>query len=182
MADGSRGGLSDLGAHPILLYDGVCGLCNRLVQFILRRDPGGVFRFASLQSPLAGRILARHGADAGDLDTVYLVVNAERADEQLLARSEAVIFVLRHLGEASLRLAGPFGFAQGRLAKAPVPTQASAMATAFWRVAGARLLVVPRAVRDWGYGVVARNRYRMFGRYDVCPLPSEDTRDRFLDL
>jgi predicted DCC family thiol-disulfide oxidoreductase YuxK len=39
--------------HPILLYDGVCGLCNRLVQFILRRDRSGVFRFASLQSPFA---------------------------------------------------------------------------------------------------------------------------------
>jgi predicted DCC family thiol-disulfide oxidoreductase YuxK len=159
-------------AHPILLYDGVCGLCNRLVQFILRRDPGGAFRFASLQSPLAGRILARHGADPGDLDTVYLVVNAELPDEQVLSRSDAVIFVLRHLGKASLRLAGR--------AKAPVPTQARA--TAFWRVAGALLLVVPRTVRDWGYGVVARNRYRMFGRYDVCPLPSEDTRSRFLDL
>jgi predicted DCC family thiol-disulfide oxidoreductase YuxK len=182
VTDGSRGGLSNLGAHPILLYDGVCGLCNRLVQFILRRDPGGVFRFASLQSSLAGRILSRHGADAGDLDTVYLVVNAEQTGEQVLSRSDAVIFVLRHLGEASLRLAGPFGFAQGRLAKAPVPTQAKAMATAFWRVVGALLLVVPRTVRDWGYGVVARNRYRMFGRYDVCPLPSEDTRDRFLDL
>jgi predicted DCC family thiol-disulfide oxidoreductase YuxK len=174
MADGSRGLPSDSVAHPILLYDGVCGLCNRLVQFILRRDPGGVFRFASLQSPLAGRILERHGADTGDLDTVYLVVNGELPDEQVLSRSDAVIFVLRHLGEASLRLAGR--------AKAPVPTRARAMATAFWRVAGALLLVVPRTVRDWGYGVVARNRYRMFGRYDVCPLPSEDTRSRFLDL
>ena len=36
--------------HPILLYDGVCGLCNRLVQFILRRDRTAIFRFASLQS------------------------------------------------------------------------------------------------------------------------------------
>ena len=182
MADGSRGSPSDLGAHPILLYDGVCGLCNRMVQFVLRRDPGGVFRFASLQSSLAGRVLARHGADAGDLDTVYVVVHAEQADEELLARSDAVIFVLRHLGEASLRLAGPFSFAQGRLAKAPVPTQAGATATAFWRVAGALLRIVPRAVRDWGYGVVARYRYRVFGRYDVCPLPSEDTRWRFLDM
>ncbi len=48
-------------SHPILLYDGVCGLCNRLVQFILRRDPSGMFRFASLQSTLAAGILARHG-------------------------------------------------------------------------------------------------------------------------
>ena len=50
--------------HPILLYDGVCGLCNRLNQFVLRRDPAGIFRFASLQSALAARILSRRGADA----------------------------------------------------------------------------------------------------------------------
>jgi predicted DCC family thiol-disulfide oxidoreductase YuxK len=137
--------------HPILLYDGVCGLCNRLVQFVLRRDPAGVFRFAALQSPLAERILARHGLDAGDLDTVYVVVNADQVDEILLPRSEAVIFVLK-------RLRFPF-----------------------WRLTGFLLQLVPQALRSWGYGLVARRRYRMFGRYDACPLPTEDTRSRFLD-
>jgi predicted DCC family thiol-disulfide oxidoreductase YuxK len=86
------------GAHPIMLYDGVCGLCNRLVQFILRRDRGGIFRFASLQSALAAGILTRHGADAGDLDTVYVGVNFGEAGELLLARSDAVLFVLAQLG------------------------------------------------------------------------------------
>jgi len=66
--------------HPILLYDGVCGLCNRLNQFVLKRDPTGIFRFASLQSELAARILQRHGADATDLDTVYVVVNPDHPD------------------------------------------------------------------------------------------------------
>jgi predicted DCC family thiol-disulfide oxidoreductase YuxK len=47
---------------------------------------------------------------------------------------------------------------------------------------GHLLRLVPRPLRDWGYGVVARNRYRVFGRYDTCPLPTEDTRSRFLDL
>jgi predicted DCC family thiol-disulfide oxidoreductase YuxK len=141
--------------HPILLYDGVCGLCNRLVQFVLRRDPAGVFRFAALQSPLAGRILARHGVDARDLDTLYVVVNAEQSDEILLPRSDAVIFILRGLRGAT---------------------------RAFWRTTGFLLQLVPRAIRDWGYGVVARRRYRIFGRYDSCPLPSESTRSRFLDL
>jgi len=84
--------------HPILLYDGVCGLCNRMNQFVLRHDRAGVFRFASLQSALAGRILARHGRDAADLDTVYAVVNPDQPDEHLLARSDAVIFVLKQLG------------------------------------------------------------------------------------
>ena len=137
-------------ARPVLLYDGVCGLCNRLVQFVLRRDPAGVFRFASLQSEFAGSILARHGADTGDLDTVYVVVNYALADEHLLSLSDAVIFILEHLGAADLRCAG--------------------------RV----LQVVPRPLREWGYRLVARNRYRIFGRYDTCPIPTEETRSRFL--
>ena len=96
----------DFAVHPVVLYDGVCGLCNRLVRFILRRDPAGLFQFASLQSALAAGILARHGADAGDLDTVYVVVNRGRGAEELLARSEAAIFILMHLGAAELRSAG----------------------------------------------------------------------------
>jgi predicted DCC family thiol-disulfide oxidoreductase YuxK len=168
------GGSARGSGHPILLYDGVCGLCNWLVQFILRRDPAGVFRFAALQGELAGRILARHGANAGDLDTVYVVVDYELPEEHLLPRSDAVIFILRNLGAAELR--------SDRASGAPVPTQAGPTRTIFWRMMGHLLQLVPRPLRDWGYGVVARNRYRAFGRYDTCPLPTEDTRSRFLDL
>jgi predicted DCC family thiol-disulfide oxidoreductase YuxK len=84
--------------HPILLYDGVCGLCNRFVQFILRHDRNAIFRFASLQSALAARILARHGANPTDLDTVYVVINHELPGESLLFRSDAMAFVLKQLG------------------------------------------------------------------------------------
>ena len=84
--------------HPILLYDGVCGLCNRFVQFILRRDRNAIFRFASLQSSLAARILTRHGANPTDLDTVYVALDYNLPDEYILARSDAVGFVLNQLG------------------------------------------------------------------------------------
>jgi predicted DCC family thiol-disulfide oxidoreductase YuxK len=83
--------------HPIILYDGVCGLCNRLVQFILRRDRDAIFRFAALQSPVASRILARHGVNPTGLDTACVVLNYELPNESLLSRSEAVIFVLHQL-------------------------------------------------------------------------------------
>ena len=83
---------------PILLYDGVCGLCNRFVQFILRRDRHAIFRFASLQSPVAARVLTRHGANPTDRDTVYVVLNHDLPDESLLSRSDAVAFVLKQLG------------------------------------------------------------------------------------
>ena len=137
--------------HPILLYDGVCGLCNRMNQFVLGHDRAGVFRFASLQSALAGRILARHGRDAADLDTVYVVVNPDQPDEHLLARSDAVIFVLKQLG-------------------------------GFWGLTGFVLRFKPRFLRDLGYRVVARNRYRFFGRSETCFLPSSENRGRFLDV
>jgi predicted DCC family thiol-disulfide oxidoreductase YuxK len=156
--------------HPILLYDGVCGLCNRLVQFILRRDADAVFQFASLQSPLARQILTRHGADAGDLDTVYVVVNYDLPDENLLPRSDAVIFILRHLGAAELRSARP--------GLRPEPTESKATkprGLIFWRFAGSVLLLIPRPLRDWGYRVVARNRYRVFGRSETCILPAPET-------
>ena len=137
--------------NALLLYDGVCGLCNRGVQFVLRHDEKGRFRFASLQSKFAKGVLARHGVKVADLDTVYVVVNGGSADESLLARSEAVLFVLRETGGS-------------------------------WRAGAWFLEWVPRWVRDWGYGWIARHRYRIFGRYDTCPIPSERERARFLDL
>ena len=137
--------------HPIFLYDGVCGLCNRGVQFILRRDPGAVFRFASLQSAFARRVLGRHGYRADDLDTVYVVIDHDLPGETLLSRSDAVIFVLKKLPGAVVAL---------------------------WR---GILQVLPKALRDWGYRVVARNRYCIFGRYETCPMPTPETRSRFLD-
>ncbi|HEX8811742.1 MAG TPA: DCC1-like thiol-disulfide oxidoreductase family protein [Terracidiphilus sp.] len=165
--------------HPILLYDGVCGLCNRLVQFILRRDSSGVFRFASLQSETATRILERHGVDAHNLDTVYVVVNYGQTDEEVLPRSDAVIFMLRHLGAAEPSTARPDQESGSTVARAPT---APPPGLKRWRFAAYLLQIVLRPIRDWGYRIVASNRYRIFGRYDTCPIPSDQTRTRFLDV
>ena len=137
-------------SHPILLYDGVCGLCNRFVQFILRRDRNAVFRFAPLQRAPAAAILARHGVNPCALDTVYVVVNHELLDESLLSRSDAAVYVLK-------QLPGP------------------------WRRAAFLLQLVPKFLREAAYEVVASYRYRVFGRSEVCMLPSDQDRTRFLD-
>ncbi|HEX9103522.1 MAG TPA: DCC1-like thiol-disulfide oxidoreductase family protein [Polyangia bacterium] len=79
---------------PILFFDGVCGLCDRLVQFVLRRDRRARFRFAALQSDLAAATLARFGKSATDLDTVYVLTD----DGRLLQKARAIFFVLRQLG------------------------------------------------------------------------------------
>src|SRR5215813_13291310 len=86
------------GEHPIILYDGVCGLCNRLVQFLLKHDRHGRLYFASLQSDFAAKVLQRHGFDPKDLDTLHVVENYEQPDERLLQRSDAVLRASRELG------------------------------------------------------------------------------------
>lgn len=90
--------MSTPSGNPIVLYDGVCGLCNRLVQFILKRDVNDRFRFASLQSEFAATLLKRHGADARDLDTFYVVIDHGQPGERVLMRSDAILHVVKTLG------------------------------------------------------------------------------------
>ena len=142
--------MSETESNPIVLYDGVCGLCNHSVQFILKRDTRDRFRFASLQSEFANNVLTRHGIDAHDLDTVYVVKNYDLANETLLARSDAVIYMLKQLG-------------------------------GIWKLAAVGR-VLPRAVRDAAYKVVARNRYRVLGQHESCMLPESKHRAKFLDV
>ena len=137
-------------SNPILLYDGVCGLCNHFVQFILRHDHKDQFRFAALQSNLARTILKRHSLSPDVLDTVYVVFDYGESTEHLLSRNEAASAVLKELGS-------------------------------IWRL-GAKLLdLFPKRFRDWRYALVARHRYRFFGKYETCPVPKEKDRHKFLD-
>ena len=85
-------------SNSILLYDGVCGLCNRFVRMILKRDHKDRFRFAALQSNFARTILERHGLNPDLLDTVYLVFDYGLPTEHLLSRNEAATAVLKELG------------------------------------------------------------------------------------
>ena len=83
--------------HPVLLYDGVCGFCNRLVQFVLRHDREKIFRFASLQSPFGSRVLTLHGVDSSAMRTAY-VLEAGDQGQVLLQQSEAILFVMGRFG------------------------------------------------------------------------------------
>jgi len=137
-------------SNPIVLYDGVCGLCNRLNQFLLQRDTHDRFRFASLQSDLAASLLKRHGADSQDLDTVYVVLDYNQPGERLLARSDAILHVLTQLD-------------------------------GIWKWGRAGRLL-PKVLRDGIYKLVARNRYRVFGKHDSCMLPDPKHRHKFLEV
>ena len=136
------------GVH-LVLYDGVCGLCQGVCQFILARDRDGVFDFASLQSGIGRAWLERFGRDPHDLDSFCLITDYQTSPV-LHIKSRAALGVTARLG---------------------APWR--------WLRAGR---VLPQALSDWLYDLVARNRYQWFGRTDTCLLPSPDVRQRFLDL
>jgi predicted DCC family thiol-disulfide oxidoreductase YuxK len=79
--------------HPILLFDGVCNLCNRLLQFVIERDEGGYFRFASLQSAAGQEQLERFGLPTEDFDTFVRIDG-----DEYTTKSTAALLVLRDLG------------------------------------------------------------------------------------
>lgn len=126
----------------IMLYDGVCGLCNRAVRWILRHDRDGAMRFAPLDSAI-GREARRLLPSLAGVDSVILLHR-----DGAWVKSTAVLEIARYVG-------GP------------------------WRLALIGYLL-PRALRDWMYDRVARVRYRVFGRFDACPLPPPEQRQRFL--
>ncbi|HSI05526.1 MAG: thiol-disulfide oxidoreductase DCC family protein [Myxococcota bacterium] len=133
----------------VILYDGVCGLCDRLVRFILRRDQRRAFRFATLQSNVARRILNTYGRDPDRLDTFYLVIGYGTPHERLEAKSRAALSVFARLGKA-------------------------------WPLV-LLLRLVPSFIADVVYDLVARFRYRIFGKHEACPAPSREDRAHFLD-
>jgi predicted DCC family thiol-disulfide oxidoreductase YuxK len=87
--------------HPILLFDGVCNLCNASVQFVLKRDRQGQFRFASLQSEAAQELLRQFPEAPAGINTVVLIENG-----QLYTKSDAAL-------RAAKRLPGPWPLLYG---------------------------------------------------------------------
>ncbi len=94
---GGRSGDGDAGRH-LLLYDGVCGLCDRFVRFVLARDRRRRFRFAALQSPVGRNLVAGLGRDPERLETVHVSVDYRSGTGPVLSRSAAALFVLGELG------------------------------------------------------------------------------------
>jgi predicted DCC family thiol-disulfide oxidoreductase YuxK len=139
---------SEEGAH-LLLYDGVCGLCNRLIQFLLEHDRRGVFAFASLQGAMGRATVERFGGDPDQLTSFHVLANYRGDKPQMFTRSGAALFV-----------AGQLGW----------PWKAAVLAR-----------VLPTAMLDHLYNLVARNRYRLFGRSEQCLLPRPEARHRFVD-
>jgi predicted DCC family thiol-disulfide oxidoreductase YuxK len=138
---------------PTVLFDGTCNLCNRAVDFILDHERDETLRFASLQSDAGAELLERVVGE----DEARALVSGERGDPDTIVVVEGDRAYIR--SAAALRIA--------RHLRAP------------WSWAYA-LVVIPGALRDLVYGLIARHRYRWFGKSDACRVPTPDLRQRFL--
>ena len=127
----------------IILFDGVCNLCNQSVQFIIKRDRNEKFKFASLQGDIGKRLLNQYQIN-NKSESIVLIEN-----NKYFTKSSAVLRICIHL-------------------------------SIFWKLFSI-FLIIPIFFRDFFYGIIAKNRYRLFGKQDSCMLPSPNIKNRFLD-
>lgn len=132
-------------AHKkIILFDGVCNLCNGAVQWIIKRDHKDVFRFAPLQSERAQELAEGRNIDTSRIDSIILI----DPGVAYYIKSDAALEIARDLkGYGFL----PFLFG--------------------W---------LPAKFRDAIYDLIARNRYRLFGKKQECMIPTPELKAKFL--
>jgi predicted DCC family thiol-disulfide oxidoreductase YuxK len=127
----------------IIIFDGVCNLCNNAVNFIIKRDASNQFVFAPMQSPAAQGLIAKYDAQNVGIDTFLLIKNG-----QCFYRSDAAIEITKDL-------------------------------SGFWHLC--RIFkFVPRPIRDGVYRLIAKNRYRIFGKRKQCMIPTDKLKNKFL--
>lgn len=127
----------------IILFDGVCNLCNGSVVFIIKRDKKDLFRFAAIQSDEGRELIKKHKIDTSKVDSILLI-----DDERYFSKSTAALKIARHLSGGYPLL---YGF-----------------------------MILPRFFRNWVYDIIARNRYKWFGKKESCMIPTPELKSKFL--
>ncbi|HSQ47198.1 MAG TPA: DCC1-like thiol-disulfide oxidoreductase family protein [Lutibacter sp.] len=128
----------------IILFDGVCNLCNASVNFVIKHDKNAQFLFASIQSDAAKEIMLQFNLENFIADSVILI-----EDQKVYDKSTAALKIAK-------RLDGQF--------------------RAFYA-----FFIIPKFFRDWVYVLIAKNRYRWFGKRESCVIASIELKNRFLD-
>jgi predicted DCC family thiol-disulfide oxidoreductase YuxK len=129
--------------HPVIYFDGICNLCNASINFIIKRDPKGHYKFASLQSEYAVENLPDELTRVGQLPTLVLI------DKNIKTRSTAALTIAKHL-------------------------------SGLWPLIYI-FIILPPFIRDFFYDLIAKNRYKLFGKRDHCMIPTPELKDRFMD-
>lgn len=130
-------------AGPIVLYDGVCGLCSRTVRWLIDHDRDGLLRFAPLQGSTTAELRATYPGIPQNLDSVVLIDGG-----RMYLRSKVFLYGARYL-------------------------------TAPWRWAY-NFRWMPGWLLDLGYRLIAASRYRLWGKFEQCQIPTAKDLSRLL--
>jgi predicted DCC family thiol-disulfide oxidoreductase YuxK len=128
----------------IILFDGVCNLCDASVHYVIKHDKNDLFRFVTLQSDLGQAILKHIGINPSHIDSIILY----EPGIAYYYKSSAAL-------EITKGLKGIF-----------------TLATLFQ--------ILPTGVRDFIYDIIAKNRYKWYGKKQECLVPNEEVVSKFL--
>ena len=121
----------------IVLFDGICNLCNASVRFITRHDKNNTIQFASLQSETSKELLLKMNIDSQKIDSIIFIT-----DEMIFFKSNAAIEIAKML-DGFPNYLKYFQF-------------------------------IPRPIRDYVYDMIAKNRYRLFGKTCSLQTPNQN--------
>ena len=128
----------------IILFDGVCNLCNNAVQFVIKHDSSDKFVFAALQSATGQKLLQQYNLPQTGFDSFVLIQNGK-----VFLKSTAALQIAK-------QLSGPVKLLYG-------------------------FIIVPSFIRNTVYTVIAKNRYKWFGKKDSCMIPTASLKAKFLN-
>ncbi len=140
--------------NKIILFDGVCNFCNYWVNFIIKRDRKNIFKFASLQSEAGIKLLEKFSINKAGMDSVILI---ENVPPQLDPSKAGEKYFVK--SSAALKIAKEL--------------------TPFLKLFYF-LIIIPAPVRDLVYDLVAKNRYKIFGKRNACLIPTEEEKSKFI--
>ena len=124
----------------IIVFDGVCILCNKFFRWVLKNDRINVFSFTNIQS----NFYLKNKKINKSIDSILVITQ----NEEILYESDAVNYILKKINKLLL----------------------------------IRFLIIitPNFISNFFYRIIAKNRYKIFGKKDSCYVPTEEELKKFI--
>ena len=131
--------INNLKNNEVIIYDGICVLCNKYIKWVLDKDKENLFLISNLQS----KFTEEKFPELRKIDSVAVI----KKNGEIVQKSKAVNHILKSINRLILL-----------------------------RII---LNILPLSISNLFYDIVAKSRYKVFGKYDSCQLPEPEYKSRF---
>jgi len=132
--------IDNLKNNEVIIYDGICVLCNKYIKWVLDKDKENLFLISNLQS----KFTEEKFPELRKIDSVAVI----KKNGEIVQKSKAVNHILKSINRLILL-----------------------------RII---LNILPLSISNLFYDIVAKSRYKVFGKYDSCQLPEPEYKSRFI--